>query len=147
MIDFEKELAEILANDPLGLLVHKPRASSATTADERLVASFEEISAFIDTKGQVPTKGRDIGERKLASRLEGLRADPEKAASLLEFDRHDLLAGVVPIPNENPATAEINSIEDVLADDRESHPVAREADPGAHVELGVGVGGTPESWI
>ena len=117
MIDFEKELADILANDPLGLLIHKPKVSSATTADERLVSSFEEINAFIDTKGQIPTKGRDIGERKLASRLEGLRASPEKASSLIEFDRHDLFAGDASIANESPATDEMNSIEAILADD------------------------------
>ena len=117
MIDFEKELAEILANDPLGLLIHKPKVSSTTTADERLITSFEEINAFIDAKGHAPTKGRDIGERKLASRLEGLRANREKASSLMEFDRHDLLSGVVPIHNETSVAVEINSIEDIFADD------------------------------
>ena len=117
MMNFEKELADILANDPLGLLVHRPKVSSAITADERLVASFEEINAFIDSKGHVPTKSRDIGERKLASRLEGLRADPEKAASLLQYDRNDLLAGVVPNPTATRSLTEINSVDDILADD------------------------------
>ncbi|TWU21736.1 hypothetical protein Pla52o_39230 [Novipirellula galeiformis] len=117
MMDFEKELADILANDPLGLLVHRPKVSLAITADERLVASFEEINTFIDAKGSVPTKGRDIGERKLASRLEGLRADPDKAASLLQYDRHDLLADVVLNSENARSSIEINSVEDILADD------------------------------
>ena len=117
MIEFEKELAEILNKDPLGLLVRQLNVSTATTADERLVASFEEINAFIDDKKQVPAKGRDMGERRLASRLEGIHASPEKAALLLTYDRHDLLAGVVLTPVETPATSEISSIEEVLAND------------------------------
>lgn len=117
MIDFEKELADILATDPLGLLVHRPKVSSTITADERLIASFEEINAFIDSKGHVPTKSRDIGERKLASRLEGLRSDAEKAASLLQYDRHELLVDIVPESGDAETSIEINSVEDILADD------------------------------
>ena len=112
MIDFDKELAAILTDDPLGLLDVKPKQSSVITADARLLASFEEIIAFVKEKGHEPTASRDIGERKLFSRLKGLRESPEKAAALLEFDELNLLADV-----KLPKAKEINSIEDILEDD------------------------------
>ena len=114
MIDFEKELEDILATDPLGLLEIKPKAS-AITADERLVTSFKEINDFISVHGQEPTQSRDIKERRLYSRLKGLRDDPEKAAALLEYDTFNLLADVkLPEPIE---PKEIKTLEDVLDED------------------------------
>jgi len=109
MIDFIKELETILETDPLGLLEVKPKASSVISADERLVASFEEINAFMREHNREPAASRDISERKLHSRLKGLRESPEKAAALAEFDDFGLLADVKP--------KEINSIDDVLKDD------------------------------
>ena len=55
MIDFDKELEQILSDDPLGLLDIKPKASSVISADERLVASFEEINAYIREHDHEPT--------------------------------------------------------------------------------------------
>jgi len=112
MIDFDKELESILADDPLGLLDVQPKRSSAMTADARLLASFEEINAFVRDKGHEPTASRDISERKLFSRLKGLRESPEKAAALLEHDVLNLLADVA-----IPEVKEISTIEDVLDDD------------------------------
>ena len=94
MIDFEKELNNILKNDPLGLLKVKPKISAVISPDNRLKASFEEINQFIDDKGHAPEKSRDINERRLFSRLKGLKESPEKAAMLLEQDRHHLLEGI-----------------------------------------------------
>lgn len=112
MIDFTKELEAILEDDPLGLLETKPKASSVMTADERLVASFEEINAFVREHNREPSESRDISERRLYSRLKGLREHPEKAAALAEFDAFNLLADV-----KAPEPKEINSIDDVLEDD------------------------------
>ncbi|MCK5354593.1 MAG: GIY-YIG nuclease family protein, partial [Methyloprofundus sp.] len=109
MINFEKELQEILDNDPLGILKVKPKVSSVMSADNRLKASFEEINQFIDDKGHEPEKSRDINERKLFSRLQSFMQSPEKAALLLELDRHNLLEGV-----EAPEPFVIESIDDVL---------------------------------
>ena len=75
MIDFDKELQAILVDDPLGLLEVKPQTSHVVTADERLVAAFEEINTFVETHGHEPSASRDIQERKLYSRLQGLRED------------------------------------------------------------------------
>ncbi|MEE9411621.1 MAG: GIY-YIG nuclease family protein [Methylococcales bacterium] len=116
-MDFEKELLAIIEDDPLGLLDTKPKASSVISAHERLIASFEEINRFVEANNREPEASRDISERKLYSRLKGLRENPEKAASLLEFDRFNLLADVeIPQPVEI-SPIEIKTVEDVVADD------------------------------
>ncbi|MES9956983.1 MAG: GIY-YIG nuclease family protein [Sedimenticola sp.] len=112
MKDFDKELETILNDDPLGLLDIKPKASSAISADERLVASFEEINAYVREHGHEPTASRDIKERRLYSRLKGLRDNPEKAAALTDYDEFGLLKD---LKVEEPK--EIYGIDDVLNDD------------------------------
>ena len=109
MINFEKEFEAMLRDDPLGLLKEKPKTSSVISSENRLKASFEEINQFVDTKRREPKKSRDINERRLFSRLQGFRESPEKAAMLLEQDRHGLLEGV-----EAPEPFIVESIEDVL---------------------------------
>ncbi len=112
MVDFNKELEEILESDPLGLLEVKPKASSVISADERLVTSFEEINTFVQEHDREPAASRDISERKLHSRLKGLRENPEKAVALAGYDTFGLFAGLTV---EEPK--EIYSIDDVLGDD------------------------------
>ena len=111
MIDFKKEMAAILEEDPLGLLAAKPKASGTATADERLISSFEEINTFVRSNHREPSESRDIGERKLYSRLKGLRENPDKAASLIEYDELNLLEGCL---REDPA---IYTTADVLEHD------------------------------
>jgi len=112
MINFEKELQSILDNDPLDILKVKAKTSSVVSPENRLKASFETINQFIDDEGHAPEKSRDINERKLFSRLQSLKESPEKAALLLEMDRHHLLEGV-----EAPEPFIIESIDDVLEGD------------------------------
>ncbi len=112
MIDFDKELASILEHDPLGLLEIKPKASSVISADERLIASFAEITAFRQQHGHKPTASRDIGERRLYSRLQGLRESPEKVTALTGFDEFGLLAEISVQEQE-----EVYTVDDVLGDD------------------------------
>lgn len=109
MINFEKELQAILDNDPLDILKVKHKASSVISPDNRLKASFESINQFIDDNSREPEKSREINERRLFSRLEGLRESPEKAATLLTMDKHNLLDGV-----EAPEPFVIKSIDDVF---------------------------------
>ena len=124
MMDFARELETILENDPLGLLDIKPKPSNVISADERLVASFEEINAFVQEHGHEPEQSRDIQERRLYSRLKGLRESPEKAAALSEYDALNLLGDVtIPEPKE------INTIDDVLGDDVLGLLGGNEADP------------------
>lgn len=111
MIDFDKELQAILQDDPLCLLDVKPAARNNISADERLLAAFEEINAFFEKNGREPAASRDIQERRLYSRLQGLRDDPEKAVSLQGADRFGLLAGIA-----LPETKPIETVEDVLDD-------------------------------
>lgn len=112
MSNFDEDLRRILEEDPLGLLDVKPKKPRSLTADDRLVASFHEISAFVAEHGHEPTQSRDIRERRLYSRLAGLRASPEKAAQLVEYDVHGLLADV-----KVPEPPSIDNIDDLLQHD------------------------------
>lgn len=111
-MDFEKALAEILDTDPLGLLAVKAKATPAMNADARLRVSFEEINVFMQEHGHEPTASRNINERKLYSRLKGLRENPEKITALSEFDSFGLFTGLATHEQE-----EIYSVDDVLGDD------------------------------
>ena len=81
MRDFEKELEEILNNDPLNLLKVKPKLS-AITKDERLVQSFLEINEFYSTHDRAPEESTDIKERQLWMRLNHIKNDYEKCLDL-----------------------------------------------------------------
>lgn len=96
-------LDEILTNDPLGLLGEVKAKNPIVTADDRLIASFEEINNFFDVHGREPLKSKDMNERGLYSRLEGIRNDIQKSQSLYKYDRFNLLKKV--------------SIDDILNDD------------------------------
>ena len=105
MIDFESELKKILSEDPLGIL--KNRTTQPITTDQRLKDSFEEINNFIDENNREPTESTDITERKLFSRLKQLRKDFDKASTLQDYDRHNLLSDV----------REIKSVDDIMEND------------------------------
>ncbi len=112
MINFKKELAKILDDDPLGLLVTKPSNSSSVTTDDRLVASFIEINDFFAKHGKEPNESTDIGERKLFSRLQGIRSNPEKIKMLKEHDKSNLLK--VPAISETP---KLETVDDIFKHD------------------------------
>ncbi len=105
MIDFESELKKILNNDPLGIL--KSRTIQPITTDQRLKDSFEEINKFIDENEREPTESTDLTERKLFSRLKQLKKDFDKASTLKDYDRHNLLSDV----------REVKSVDDILEND------------------------------
>lgn len=83
----------IFSNDPLGLLKAQVDEGNKerTTADKRLIESFEEINQFYEENGREPKVGADIGEFILASRLQGIRNNPRKVKILFPFDFHNLL--------------------------------------------------------
>ena len=64
-----------------------------TALQERIIAGFEDILRFYETKGRIPLhgEGRDIFERLYAVRLDQLRKSPEAKELLLSFDVHKLL--------------------------------------------------------
>jgi hypothetical protein len=107
-VTMEKEdLLKMIEEDELGLLSIPPRRVSVT-ADERLIASFEEINAFVGEHGREPEIGKGIREHQLAVRLKSFREDGEKAEILAEYDRFHLL---------NVSKKEVSSVKDIFEDD------------------------------
>ena len=116
MLDKKTVLDEIFGDDPMGILVVRPKASLARNADERLIASFQEINDFIDENGKEPTANMaNISEYQLYSRLKGFRDDLEKMLSLKSEDKHNLFD--IEEPKEEAEPVEINSIDDIFGDD------------------------------
>ena len=122
-MDKDRVLDEIFNDDPLGLLNVKPKTSNVRTADERLIASFEEINKFVENKGVEPKPNLlNISEYQLYSRLKSLREDTVKVAQLKEYDIYNLLPPL-DIDQISEGTAEyakpkeISSIDDLLGDD------------------------------
>ncbi|MGZ2371725.1 GIY-YIG nuclease family protein [Ancylomarina sp. YFZ004] len=108
-MDKDKILDDIFSNDPLGLLNVKPKASAARNADERLLASFQEINNFYEKNKREPEpRQNDISEYQLYTRLKGLRNSEDKMLALESVDKYNLLPTV---------TKEINTIDDIFGDD------------------------------
>ena len=89
-MDKEIILNNIFSSDPLGLLEIKAK-NPVITADDRLIATFEEINNFYENNNCEPQKTTDMNERKLASRLSGLRKDINKIKALKKYDKYNLL--------------------------------------------------------
>lgn len=112
----KEKLLAIFNDDPFGLLEVKQK-SKTRTEDERLIASFEEINDFFEKNGREPQNLKDIKERKLLKRLEGFKNDYEKALSLKDFDRFNLL-GDIQEPEEGIDEPEqIDSVDDIFNND------------------------------
>ena len=89
-MDKETVLNNIFDSDPLGLLEIKAK-NPVITADDRLVASFEDINSFYEKNGCEPKKSMDMNERGLFSRLKGIRENLDKMRALKKYDKFDLL--------------------------------------------------------
>jgi len=109
-MDKESVLNSIFGSDPLGLLEVKVK-NPIITADDRLVASFEEINSFYEKNGREPQKSTDMNERGLFSRLKGIRDNFDKMKALKKYDKYDLLQ------LEKKTVLEINSLDDMLNSD------------------------------
>ena len=104
-------LDEILNSDPLGLLGEVKAKNPIVTADDRLIASFEEINSFVEKYGYEPKRSNDMSERKLYARLQGIREDVSKSEALKKYDKFNLLVDL-----ESEALAP-NSLEEILDND------------------------------
>jgi len=104
---FKEEFEQILRDDPLGLLSVKPK-QAATTTDERLLSSFQEINNFVKDNGREPKAGGNINEYQLYARLKAIRGNKEKIQALSSLDEYKLLQKEV---------KEIKSLKDVFEDD------------------------------
>lgn len=107
MEDKDKILDEIFSNDPLGLLNVKPKTSNVKTADERLIASFDEINEFVKKNEREPNAA-NFSEFQLYARLKNLRENEENMMALESRDVYGLL---------KVEKKEINSIDDIFNDD------------------------------
>lgn len=104
-------LSDILAEeDHLGLLDVKLSSSSASTEEERIKQSLEEINSFIDRRGRLPgeTEVPSVFEKSLQLRLTALRGNRALAEILAPLDRHQLLGKHMMAP-------EVTSLDDILA--------------------------------
>ena len=108
MANNEDKLFEIFNSDPFGLLEIKEKPKSITS-DNRLESSFDEISSFYEEQGREPEKSFGMLERKLSSRLQGIRENTDKIEYLKQFDRFNLLED-----SKLPAKEEFKSVDDIL---------------------------------
>ena len=85
------DLKRIFEEDDGGLL-ETPEKTEKLTSTDRLKRSFVEILAFYEEHGRIPSSvTRDIAERKLGARLDGIMADQDKVALLKHLDERGLL--------------------------------------------------------
>ena len=80
-----RTLDDIFAeSDELGLLRVAPAATSAPSADQRLITALQNIEAFVRDKGREPDEtADDLSEATLAVQLASLRQDKGHAEDLL----------------------------------------------------------------
>lgn len=91
-------LLQMLAEDQYGLLNPAPKRAPVT-ADDRLLAAFQEIVEFTRAKGREPERTpTDMTEAKLAMRLKAIRESEEQAAALRGADDLGLLGEAPPEP-------------------------------------------------
>lgn len=89
-----KTLDDIFAEpDDLGLLRVAPSATSAPSADQRLITALQNIEAFVRDKGREPDEtADDLSEATLAVQLASLRRDKDHAEGLADWDSLGLLS-------------------------------------------------------
>jgi hypothetical protein len=88
---FPTSIEAILDSDFDGLLDAPEKPAKVTSAD-RLERAFLEVVEFRRTHGRVPSSTtREIAERKLGARLEGILASDDKIAALKPLDEFGLL--------------------------------------------------------
>ena len=100
-VDFEPQadMQWLIDSDEDGLL-DLPEKPKKVTSSDRLERAFLEIVEFRRVHGRIPSSTtRDIAERKLGARLDGILAAEEKIAALKELDEFGFLE-----PVEAPAS-------------------------------------------
>ncbi|MFP8487648.1 GIY-YIG nuclease family protein [Gracilimonas sp. Q87] len=114
-------LDDIFEDEDFHLIEEKKKQSSARTADERLIDSFEEIQEFVKEHNREPKPDTtNISEYQLYSRLKGIREDGQKATQLKEHDDHNLLPNIEanePESESYKAPKKPESLDDILEDE------------------------------
>lgn len=114
MADF-KSLDDIFKDPAFQSLVEPLKPKQKVVSDPE-IEKFLEINEWVrGHDGQEPQKTRDVKERSLASRLLGIRKNPEKINKLKSYDEFDLLdTSQLVSSTEMPKTPA--SIDEILAD-------------------------------
>lgn len=81
---------EIFADDMFDILVEGIRPKKIERVDPEM-EKFQEILNWVSEKGREPQKTTNMTERKLWSRLKGIRANDEKISKLSFMDTLGLL--------------------------------------------------------
>lgn len=128
-MEMDDWLSFINDDDELGLTTIKVK-SKAPTADEHLVAKFQEINDFYKANGRLPENNMaNISELMLFKRLDSIRGNDTQCHALVDFDEFNLLPLTHEVaepaaeykteskPEPKPVVKEINSVEDIFADD------------------------------
>lgn len=102
------DIQSLIDSDLDGLL-DTPEKPKKITAQGRLERAFLEIVEFNKTHNRLPSSStRDIAERKLGARLEGILANEEKIAALKPLD--DL--GLLEFPKRRNHWTSCSAVED-----------------------------------
>lgn len=87
----QTDMQSLIDADADGLL-DLPEKPKKVTSNDRLERAFLEIIEFRRTHDRIPSSAtREIAERKLGARLDGILADEEKIATLKHLDEFGLL--------------------------------------------------------
>lgn len=104
----KEELLKMIEEDESWLLTLTSSSTSSSTADSRLIDSFEEINGFFSESGREPESGKWIQEHKLYARLKAIREDASKSGALKSLDKYNLLPEV---------DSKVKSLKDIFDDD------------------------------
>lgn len=110
-------LQDLIDNDLDGLL-NTPEKPKKITSFDRLERAFLEIVEFRRTHGRVPSSAtREIAERKLGARLDGILANDEKIAALRHLDTEYELLAVEAAPESLDELLDSDDLDDLLGDE------------------------------
>ena len=91
--DFNFDALDAIFDSDLDGLLDAPEKPKPVTSLDRLQRAFSEVVEFYREHDREPSSTtRDIAERKLGARLDGIRLDEDKKSKLLELDEFGLLA-------------------------------------------------------
>ena len=119
MINWDEELEKIFA-DPLFADIVAP--TKKVTSSDRLIAGFQHIVEFVETRNRLPQKCNDREERTLYNQLQGILKDPEKVERCKPYDTVGILNEPVnhtaskPILDAKLPQTEEQQLEDIFSD-------------------------------
>lgn len=90
-MDLSDDLVKLFESGD-GHMFVPPKKQAPVTADDRLAASFQQITDFVKNNDRLPEiESNDISEASLAARLNSIRTDKTKAEALILIDELGLL--------------------------------------------------------